>query len=390
MKTSFFSKLLLLITITSFIVSCKDSGPHFSIEGKISNADTTMLYLEKRGLNSIEILDSVKLDKEGNFEFTQVSLGYPEFYLLRLDNQTINLAVDSTENILVNAPKATFATDYSVEGSESSTKIKDVVMLQYNLSNNLSNLKKQFDSKKIDQEKYVIDAQNAITEYKEKALALILEDLKGLPAYFALFQKVNDFLIFDPYDKKDLRIFQAVATTWDQYNSLSPRTEHLKNFTLNILAEIKNNKDQEENMKRLEDLVTVESSDYYNIELPDINNKNISLASFKGKAIILDFTMYQADFSPAHNILLYDVYSKNKDKVEIYQVSFDADKHAWLNTAVNLPWTRVRDEKSLASDLIIKYNLRSFPSTFLLNKNGEIVKRLDTGDDIAKEVQKLF
>lgn len=389
MKTSFLFKSLVLCIVAMVIVSCKENKPHFVIEGKISNADTTMLYLERRGLNNTKVIDSVRLEKDGEFRFEQASLDYPEFYLLKLNNQAINLAIDSTETIIVNAPKETFALDYTVEGSKSSEYIKDIVLSQNKLSKTLSELKKQFDSKGINQEQYISEAQKAVNEYKGKALSLIYSDFHSLASYFALFQRVDDFLIFDPYDKKDLRAFQAVATVWDQYKAKSPRAEQLKNFTLSALAEIRRIENQEATIKKLESAET-ESSTYYNISLPDLQNKNISLADLQDKIVILDFTMYQTDFSPAHNILLNDIYTKNKDKIEIYQVSFDSDKHAWQNSAVNLPWVCVIDEKSLSSDLIIKYNLKGFPSTFLINKKGEIVKRLSANDDLAKEVQKLF
>ena len=202
MKTSFLSKFLILSVIAINIVACKDSKPQFTIEGKIGNADTTTLYLEKRGLNSTEVLDSIKLDKEGNFKFVQATPGYSEFYLLRLNNQSINLAVDSTETIRINAPKETFSTDYQIEGSKSSSEVKEIVLMQNELSKRISTLKKQFDSKEITQEIYVTEANKAINDYKEKAKGFVLSNLQGLSSYFALFQKVDTYLIFDPYDKK--------------------------------------------------------------------------------------------------------------------------------------------------------------------------------------------
>ena len=137
MKTSLLSKLTILSLIAIMIVACKENKPHFTIEGKISKADTTMLYLERRNLNNTEIIDSIKLDTDGNFKFTPKSIDHSEFYLLRLNGQTINLAIDSTETIIVNAPKETFAIDYTVEGSKSSSEIKNVVMLQSKLSKSL-------------------------------------------------------------------------------------------------------------------------------------------------------------------------------------------------------------------------------------------------------------
>ena len=390
MKTFLFSKLSIITLAVISFASCQNKGPHFTVEGKIANADTTMLYLERRSLNETTTIDSVKLDADGSFKFKEPALGYPEFYLLRMDKQSINLAIDSIETITVHASKPTFASEYTIEGSEGSVKIKDIVFAQNKLSRTVSDLRKQFESKEISQDQYVAEIQKALDEYKTKAKDLILSDSKSLASYFALFQKVDGYLIFDPYDKNDLVAFRAVATVWDLYKSKSPRAEHLKTFTLTTLAELKQMASQEETMKKLENTEATDHSVFYNITLPDINNKDVSLSSLKGKVVILDFTAYQTDFSPAHNILINNVYSKNKGNVEVYQVSFDTDIHAWKNAATNLPWICVRDSKLLRSEWLAKFNIQGFPTTYLLNKNGEIVKRILSTDNLASEVQKLL
>lgn len=390
MKISFLSRLIILTLFSIVIISCKEKAPHFTVEGKISNADTLMLYLERRSVTETKVIDSVKLNNEGNFRFEEPSLEYSEFYLLRLGGQTINLVIDSTETIVVNAPKATFARDYTVEGSNSSVKVKEVVLAQSKLSQTMTDVKKKYDNKEISQEQYISSVQDAVNEYKEKAKELIYSDYNSLAAYFALFQKVDNYLIFDPYDKKDLNVFQSVATIWDQYKSESPRAVHLKDFTLNALAQMRQMKAQEETLKKLETAEPTDNSAYYEISLPNIKNQNISLSSLHGKVIILDFTAYQTEFSPSHNVLINNVYSKNKGNVEVYQVSFDSDTHVWQNGAVNLPWICVRDERALGSALIPKFNIQELPTVFLINKKGEIVKRVSAKDDLAKEVQKLL
>ena len=390
MKTSLLSKLIIAIITLAAFISCKDKSPHFIIEGKISDADTTMLYLERRSLTETTIIDSIKLDKEGKFEFKEASMAYPEFYILRLDGQTINLAIDSTESIIVNAPKATFAMDYTIEGSNASIKIKDIVLAQTKLSHTFTDLKRKYDSKELSQDLYITNVQDAINEYKSKAKELIYSDYNSLAAYFALFQKVDNYLIFDPYDKKDLSAFQAVATVWDQYKPQSPRTEQLKTFTLSALAEIRRMANQDAALKKIESTAVTENSTFYDISLPDMHNKTINLSSLRGKVVILDFTAYQTDFSPAHNMLINKVYTKYKDNIEVYQVSLDTDIHAWQNSAINLPWICVRDENSTNSSLIVKYNIQGFPTTFLVNKKGEIIKRVSPTDDLGVEVQKLL
>jgi hypothetical protein len=389
MKTTFLTKLA-VFSIIILLASCKDKVPYFTIEGRIAKADTTMLYLERRSLNETVVLDSVKLDGEGHFKFEEPALGYPEFYILRMENQAINLAIDSTEAVTVYATKPAFASEYAIEGSESSVKIKDVVLSQHKLSLEIADLKKKFEAKEITQDQYVSGVQESVNGYRSKAKALILSDYQSLASYFALFQKVDGLLIFDPYDKSDLIAFRAVATIWDQFKSESPRAGHLKNFTLSTLAELKRAESQNETLKKIESSQPAENKDYYEISLPDIKNNIKSLSSMQGKVVILDFTAYQTEFSLAHNILINDVYSKNKGIVDVYQISFDTDVHAWKNAVANLPWTCVRDDKYLNSPLLAKFNIQGLPTIFLLNRNGEVVKRILSSDNLAAEVKKIL
>ncbi len=276
MKTSSLSKFIFLIATCCILFSCKDKNPQFSIEGTITNADTTMLYLERRTLTETTVIDSIKLDKDGNFKFEEDALEYPEFYLLRLNGQRINLAIDSTETIIVKAPKETFAMDYTIEGSDASVKIKEVVLAQNKLSQALSDLDNKYEKKEISDDEYLQSFKEAIDEYKTKAKDMIFSDYTSLASYFALFQKVDNYLIFDPYDKKDIGAFQALATVWDQYKPKSPRSAHLKTFTLSALAEVRKLAGQEETLKKLENTQAAEDNVYYEISLPDINDKEIS------------------------------------------------------------------------------------------------------------------
>lgn len=390
MKTSSWLKSALIAITAIAFVGCDNTKNQFIIEGKISDADTTMLYLERRSITETTILDSIKLDSDGDFKFKQPNPGYAEFYLLRLGNQAINLAVDSTETIKVLASKPTFASEYTIEGSEGSSKIKDIVLSQQKLSNSIAELRKKLADKQITAEEYYSNVMSAIEEYKDKAKTIIFSDYRSLAAYFALFQKVDGYLIFDPYDKNDLKAFQATATIWDQYKPQSPRTAHLKNFTLAAIAEVRSQASQEATIKKLENAPVNVSENYYDISLPNMNNKDVSLSSLRGKVVILDFTAYQTDYSLNHNTIISKVYNKFSPNVEVYQVSLDKDAHAWQNTAATLPWVCVRDSKSLTSDLITKFNIQGIPTTFLINKKGEIVKRISSIEELTAEIQKIL
>jgi len=376
---------LILLSVAFFTFSCSAGGPEFTVEGVISDADSSVLYLEKRELNQITILDSVRLNSEGKFRFKELSTPYPEFYVLRMNGEVINFAMDSTETVNIKSSKNGFATTYEVEGSLANQQIKTVVLAQYQASRQINDIQQKFSKKEINEEEYIAAINEIVNSYKQTAQKVIFANPKSAAAYFALFQKVNGLLYFDPYDKVDYKTFAAVATSWDAYYKNSPRSPHIRDYTLLAMKTRKQNEvDISENVKELD------TSDYYNIDLKDVNGQSKQLSSLKGKVVLVDMTVYQSENSPAHNIALNKVYNKFKPNLEIYQVSFDSDKHVWRNAAINLPWIAVHDEKSVNSELIFKYNIQAFPTLFLLDRDGEIVKRLLPTDNIESEIQKIM
>lgn len=390
MNTYFIKTILSILGVSIFLASCGDKKKQFHVEGTVNNADSLTLYLEKRGHSDITIIDSVKLTSEGNFAFNQEALAYPEFYRLRLDKQTINFSVDSTESITIKAEKATFATKYDIEGSYNSARIKEAFLLQLNLRGSINRLQTAYNKKEISDQAYLDSVNSIIEDYKEKARNMILDDYKSTAAYFALFQKIDDMLIFDPYDKKDLNLFRAVATVWDTYYPNSPRTELLKKYTLTAVANIKAIESQQGLIDKIEGSENIDNKDYFAVSLPDKQGKEVSTKSLRGKVVLLDFTAYSTEYSVAHNIRLNQVYEKHKSNLEIYQISFDVDKHRWLNTATNLPWICVRDNQSLSSPLLPKFNVEGLPSTYILNKSGDIVKKIGINDNLEKELAKVL
>ena len=83
------------------LTSCNNKK--FHINGIITEAKDSMLYLENISLNGPVKIDSVKLGEDGTFNFQENAMDSitPEFYRLRIANQTINLSIDSTETVTV-------------------------------------------------------------------------------------------------------------------------------------------------------------------------------------------------------------------------------------------------------------------------------------------------
>jgi hypothetical protein len=95
-----------------------------------------------------------------------------------------------------------------------------------------------------------------------------------------------------------------------------------------------------------------------------------------GNVILIDFSAYAMEQASAHTLFLRELYATYHELgLEIYQISFDADKLLWLEQTRNIPWVCVRDEASVQSKYLITYNISELPTFFLMDKEGNILGR---------------
>lgn len=387
MKTVIRRFAVLTLIIGCVFVSCK-KGDIFSVEGNIQSAEGDTLYLEHRGLAGIVLLDSAILDDKGSFKFKEPAPKNPEFYQLRIRDKVVAFAVDSVESLRVTADASNLYGSFTVEDSYSNDQLRKVDDMRMKTEQEINSLEKLHTAKEIDDITFLNSLDSVLTLYKKEISNLILGNTSSAAAYYAVFQKINDYLIFDPYDKKDYPMFGAVATSWNRYYPETERTTHLYNFTVNALQTRRQLEKQEELFQN----ITVETeSGLPDISLPGVNGERISLSSLKGKVVLLDFVVYSADFSPKHNIDLNSLYQRyNSRGFEIYQVSFDSNEHFWKTSADNLPWVTVRDPRSVSTPLLSLYNVREIPTSFIIDREGDLIGRVEDYSQLSEQLDKVL
>lgn len=377
--------LAVLCVMLLLFTACKKNSD-FTVEGVVSGADGQMMYLENVGVSTVELMDSVKLTAAGKFSFTKPRPAFPDFYRLRLNNQLINFSVDSTETISFVADAGTFATSYSVEGSENCKAIKNITLAQLDANQAIHRLRKESESGLLADSVYSRQVLEAAEAYKDVARKYIYSAPMSAAAYFALFQQIDGLLFFDLYDKNDSKAYGAVATSFDHYYPESPRAKHLYNLALQSIKVIRS--------QRPMDLDKVEKKEvsFLDIELPDVHGENTKLSSVAtGKVVLINFTAYMSEWSPALNMEFGDLYTRYHDKgLEIYQISLDSDLHFWKNAASNLPWTCVRDPQSVYSQTAALYNVKQLPAIFILDRKGNLVKRVDDVKKFEADIKSVL
>ena len=228
-----------------------------------------------------------------------------------------------------------------------------------------------------------------VNNYKNKVKREYIFAAPNMPyAYFALFQSLNGYMIFDPLtNKEDVKCFAAVATS---LNNAYPHADRSRNLYNMVIKGMKNTRTPQQKVVEIPEEAISETG-IIDINLRDMKGNTRKLSELKGKAVIVDFTVYQSAVSATHNYMLRDLYDKYAAQgLEIYQVSLDADEHYWKTTADNLPWICVRDGNGIYSSIAASYNVKNVPSVFLVNKNNELSARGESVKDLEAAVKALL
>lgn len=392
MKISRLYSVAVIMVAALAFTSCNNKK--FHINGNITEAKDSMLYLENISLNGPVKIDSVKLGEDGAFAFEENAMDSitPEFYRLRIANQTINLSIDSTETINVKAAYPQMSYKYEVEGSENCNKIKELSLKQMTLQSNINAIVK---SPNIGVDSVEIIVNRMLEAYKQdiKTNYIFREPMKAY-SYYALFQTVQlgntNSLIFNPRNnKEDVKVFAAVATSWDTYYPGAERGKNLHNIAIQGMKDIRIIENQMAQQQIDASKVSVNGC----IELSLQDNKGVTrrLSDLKGKVVLLDFHLFANSESTKRIMMLRELYNKyHAAGLEIYQVSVDPDEHFWKTSTAGIPWISVRDEGGLQGQSLQLYNVQSIPTFFLIDRNNTLQARDAQIKDIDAAIKNLL
>lgn len=370
-------------------VSC--SNKKFEVSGNITDAKDSLLYFENMSLNGAVVVDSTKLDADGNFSFAVDAPSAPEFYRLRIAGQIINVAADSTEHVSIKAAYPTMASQYEVSGSDECSKIKELAIGQMALQATINNIVRNTN---LNDDVMRDSIRVILAQYKEgvKNNYIFKEPMKAY-AYFALFQTIalgyENVLVFNPRSNEDdVKVFAAVATSWDTYYPKAERGLNLHNIAIEGLKNIRIMKAEQQ---QTVDPSKVEYTGVIDIALPDNKGNIRKLSSLKGKVVMLDFHLFETKESTARIMQLRELYNKyHAQGFEIYQVSIDPDEHFWKTSVAALPWVCVHSDDGLNATELGMYNVRDIPTYFLIDKNNVLQKRDVQIKDIDAEIKALL
>ena len=125
----------------------------------------------------------------------------------------------------------------------------------------------------------------------------------------------------------------------------------------------------------------------------DQNGDPIKLSSLKGKVFLIDFWASWCGPCRVSNRQLIKIYKQYKEKgFEIFGVSLDEDKESWEKAIIKdkITWLQGNDTGGWEAKAAIKWNVEALPSSFLVNKNGDVIAFDPDKDELEKKLKELL
>lgn len=350
-----------------------------SIQGPISKV--YLIELNTKDQNPV-ILDSAKIPPgNGSFSVTGLTRGQALYEVVFGDNALAVPLINDASDVHVDVDLGKQDDFYKVKGSEASNQLKDLITV--------------FGKKNYD---------------VERSMAR-LDSLKGASAPDSILiagtNKKNDAIQdLNNYLKQFLNTTNngtlgSLALSWASRSFSRQEFEAslgdmIRKFPDDdLLAGIKKSFDQKISKIQDQDLNANSwiGKQAPELTLPDVNGKPVSLASYKGKYLLVDFWASWCGPCRMENPNVVRAYNEFKGKnFTILGVSLDRERDAWQEAvrADGLGWTHVSDLKFWGSKAVQTFGFNAIPFNVLIDPQGKVIGQGLRGDQLEDTLRKVL
>jgi peroxiredoxin len=395
-------KKILVITLSSallFAYSCKQTAKgKFSVIGTYNNADKLILPGSDGKISAKIFLVEVSYGKDQNpvavdsgmisgnsgmFHLTGKGNKEGIYELLFGDNLLAIPIVNDASEIKIDADLSKKDDFYEVSGSDA--------------TKNLQSLISNFGKKN-----YAVGKDFADIDSLKKANAPDSLVIAATTVKNNAMTDLNDYLKNFIQTNKNATIM-SLALSWasrsfSQEDFEGALNASVKKYPTNdVIVNMKKNYDMQKAQAQQAQQQSAASSligqQAPELGLPDVNGNIVSLASFKGKYLLIDFWASWCGPCRAENPNVVKAFGEFKDKnFAILGVSLDKDKDAWQQAvkADNLAWAQVSDLKYWNSKAVGIYKFEGIPFNVLVDPQGKIIGQELRGADLVNKLKEVL
>lgn len=349
-------------------------GNTIKITGEFSNPQKGIVALREAFPVGQSIVDTSVQVSGKTFSF-EVVLEETDFLVLTILNKRQVLVVTDNDEIHFDIDTQSGTVQFKVNGSPGTEANLQLEAIVAEYKSGVESLKK----KDVDPEDTTDMRQQMEAEYTQLQQASV-EKVKGfieevMPSVVA----IRAAQILDP--NQEIHYMQKLVT---RFQKELPDSK----FTTRFAQQVEGLAEQIEGSKRL-----MLGKPAPEIALENPAGEIVKLSSLQGKLVLIDFWASWCRPCRAENPRVLQVYNRYKDKgFEIYGVSIDQDKEAWLQAIEDdgIAWLHVSDLKFWQSPVVKDYQIGAIPATYLIDEEGKIVAKNLRGRRLEEKVSELL
>jgi peroxiredoxin len=379
------------------LFACKSAGKNgFQVSLSYTNADKlvqagsgfpgsapTWVYLEEIVYGKDQaplVVDSAKLaGAAGNIALKGKGTGEGIYELVFGDNVLALPLVNDVRNIRVQADLAKKYDFYTVSESDASRQLQELLNSVGRKNNEIQQTFTVLDSLK------QVNANDSLLLAATAVKNASIEDLNNY---------LKKFIQSTPNGTLGFLALSWASRSFAPADFDASMKDLKARFPQNtFIADMEKNKSAAQQSEDQASAASWVGKSVPELTLPDVHGKQVSISSFKGKYVLIDFWASWCGPCRMENPNVVAAYNEFKGKnFTILGVSLDKDADSWKKAIAqdHLTWTHISDLKYWGSQAVETFGFQGIPFNVLVDPSGKIIAQELRGRDLEDKLKEVL